>query len=322
LGKDARGVPTLISLLADSSSAIRGQAEELLFGIAGDHAPRLCLADGTVAACRRYSEQWKTWWQTNGDVIDWNHLVLEQSWLTEPLVVEMDSNKVWALGPNAHPRWEIRGLHGPMDAQLLPNGRVLVAEYQGRRVTERDRSGNIYWSKEIDGSPVACRRLPNGNTFVATHTTLTEFGPDGRTLYLRYPGEGLFLFYAQRLTNGRIVFIANPGIIREIDTASGNELKTIRLGSEFGGWCGVETLNGGHYLVAFLNSGKVLEVDAAGKTVWECLIPGACHATRLADGSTVVANTTGMRLVTVDRSGRLRQEIRTEGRPWRVHARP
>ena len=154
------------------------------------------------------------------------------------------------------------------------------------------------------------------------HGALTEFGPDGRTLYLRYPGEGLFLFYAQRLTNGRIVFIANPGIIREIDTASGNELKTIRLGSEFGGWCGVETLNGGHYLVAFLNSGKVLEVDAAGKTVWECLIPGACHATRLADGSTVVANTTGMRLVTVDRSGRLRQEIRTEGRPWRVHARP
>jgi hypothetical protein len=29
-----------------------------------------------------------------------------------------------------------------------------------------------------------------------------------------------------------------------------------------------------------------------------------------------------MRLVTVDRTGRIRQEIRTEGRPWRVHGRP
>ena len=43
--------------------------------------------------------------------------------------------------PDGTVRWEMKGLNTPCDVQLLPGGRLLVAEYQAQRVTERDRDG-------------------------------------------------------------------------------------------------------------------------------------------------------------------------------------
>ena len=320
IGKDKSAVPALISLVGEASPTLNGKAEELLFRMAGESAPRICRADGSASARRQYCDAWSEWWRKSADTIDWAATTLEEPQLRFPLVVEMDSNKVWESGPDGRARWEIRGLQGPMDMQLLPNGRVLVAEYQGRIVTERDRDGKIHWSKRLEEGPIACRRLANGNTFIATHGTLMELAPDGHVVYLRYPGDGLFLFSARRLSNGRIVYIANPGIIQEVEAATGKPLKTIRLGNVFGGWCGIEALAGGCYLAAFLSSGKVLELDPAGKTIWEFTMPGACHATRLANGHTLVASTTHMKLVEVDRAGKIIRETHTEGRPWNVHS--
>jgi HEAT repeat protein len=320
IGRDKAGVPTLISLLGETSPALSGKAEELLFRIAGESTPKVCLADGSAAARRNYCEAWSAWWRKSADAIDWQPAALEEPHLRFPLVVEMDSNKVWESGLDGRARWELRGLQGPMDAQLLPNGRILVAEYQGRIVTERDREGKIHWSKRVDESPIACRRLANGNTFIATHTMFMELAPDGQSVYLRYPGDGLFLFGVQRLSNGRIVYIANPGIIQEVEAATGKPLKTIHLGNVSGGWSGIEAVPGGCYLAAFLSSGKVLELDPAGKAIWEFTMPGACHATRLANGHTLVASTTRMKLVEVDRAGKIVRETRTEGRPWNVHS--
>src|SRR5262249_48477492 len=166
---------------------------------------------------------------------------------------------VWEMGPDGRARWKLFNLQGPMDAQVLSNGHVLIAEYQGRVVTERDLNGRIHWSKTVEGNPIGCRRLPNGNTFVATHTSMMEISRDGKEVYLHYPGEGVFILCAERLQDRRIVCLADPGILLELDAATGKPIKTLRLGSEFGGWCGVAALPGGRYLAAFLDSSKAIE---------------------------------------------------------------
>jgi hypothetical protein len=68
------------------------------------------------------------------------------------------------------------------------------------------------------------------------------------------------------------------------------------------------------------SQGKVLEVDSQGKSVWDYSVPGACYATRLANGNTlVVSNSTG--LYEVDRHGKVLAEKPMKTSLWRVHRR-
>ena len=57
---------------------------------------------------------------------------------------------------------------------MLGATRVLVAEYQGGRVTERDTKGDVKWEYACGGNPFAVQRLPNGNTFIAMQGRLIE----------------------------------------------------------------------------------------------------------------------------------------------------
>src|SRR5439155_12957671 len=95
------------------------------------------------------------------------------------LLVLLDEGRVLELGPNNQPRWTINNLSFPLDAQLVGEDHVLIAEYYGNRVTERDLKGKIVWEKDVIGAQVA-QRLPNGNTFVAADKILYEFDKDGK----------------------------------------------------------------------------------------------------------------------------------------------
>jgi hypothetical protein len=319
-GGDPSAVPALIALLADGPILLTYKAEEILFQIAGDQAPSATAGDASAAARQKHRDAWAAWWRDRSPTLNLSRLTEGPRHLGLTVVAEMDSNKVWEFGPDGKARWKLERLLGPMDAQVLPNGRVLIAEYQGQRITERDLQGNIHWTKRVNGSPIACQRLANGNTFVATHNSLFEVTPDGKEVNQRSPGSGLFVFGAQKLSSGHIACIANPGILLELDNA-GKTVRTIRLGNNQGGWCGVEVLPGGRFLVALLNASKVLEIDAAGKTLWQCSVPGASHAIRLPNGHTLVASMTNRRVVEVDREGKTIKEMTTDGRPWRVHRR-
>jgi HEAT repeat protein len=315
-GRERTAVPVLIALLGESRPGVTWRAEELLYRIAGEHAPA-----GEGEDRKKLVTAWQTWWRDQGRQIDLGRAEQTDHHLGLTLLSEMDSNKVWESGPDGKPRWKLDRLQGPMDAQVLPGGRVLVAEYQGQRVTERDLGGKVLWSKRLPSNPITCQRLANGNTFIATHHNLLEVTRDGREIFNRPPGPGLFLFGAQKLPNGHVICIANPGVIEELDPSTGKVLKSIRLGRNFGGWCGMEVLPGGRFLVALFGAGKVLELDGTGRTLWECNVAGACHATRLPNGHTLVASMANQRLVEVDRNGKPVRETSTDGRPWRVHYR-
>jgi hypothetical protein len=319
-GRDRSAVPTLVALLTDAPLAESWKAEELLYQVAGDQAPSATAGTGGPLDRQKYRDAWAAWWRDHAPSVDLGRVVEGPRYLGLTLLAEMDSNKVWEYGPDGKARWKLDGLLGPMDAQVLPSGRVLIAEYQGQRVTERDLQGNILWTKRINGSPIACQRLADGNTFIATHNSILEVTREGKEVFQRNPGSGLFLFGAQKLANGHVACIANPGILLELD-AQGKTIRTIRLGNNVGGWCGVQALPGARFLVSLLNAGKVLELDAAGKTLWECSVAGASHATRLPNGHTLITSMTNRRVVEVDREGKTVSEMATTGRPWRVHRR-
>jgi hypothetical protein len=108
------------------------------------------------------------------------------------------------------------------------------------------------------------------------------------------------------------------GTILELDPQSGKELKTINLGAN-GGWCGVEALPTGRYLIATMNNNQVREIDADGKTHWQATFPGVFRATRLPNGHTIVASMNTKKVAELDRTGQVRWEKTCEGRPWSVH---
>jgi hypothetical protein len=321
VGRDRTAVPTLVSLLGEAAEPVARQAEEFLFRIAGADGPPVSLGAAGPAERQRCREAWAAWWGEHGGRVDLAHLAETPRHLGLTLVVEVDHNQVWEYGPDGRTRWKLEGLQVPMDAQVLPGGRVLVAEYQGKRVTERDLRNTILWEQRLPNNPVACQRLPNGNTFIATHGSLFEVTRSGKEVYSHACGPGSLIVSAQKLANGRIVCVDTGGTLRLIDATTGREVQRLTQLRDLSGWCGVEALPGRRYLVAQPVGGKVLELDAAGKVLWECAVPGLAYATRRPNGHTVVATNSLRKVIEVDRAGKTVAEVVTTGRPFRVHVR-
>ena len=314
-GREKSAVAALIDLLPDAPPEMRWQVEDLLTRLAGDRAPQLAGGD-SPAERRKWRDAWVAWWANNGVAVDLAKLSARPPFLNLTLVPEMHANKVWEFGPDGKLRWELaKDLQCPIDAQVLPGGRVLVAELNGGRVTERDRSGKILWRHNVQ-TPIACERLPNGNTFISTNYVATVVTPAGKEVFTYRAEPGFFIHSIHRMRNGHLACISMGGVVREVD-GKGKVVRNIPL-NEGGGWSGIEGLPGKRYLA--VGSGKVREVDATGKVLWKLDLPGACYATRLPNGHTlIVNNSTG--LVEVDRAGKTVWERRISTNLWRAHRR-
>ena len=242
------------------------------------------------------------------------------------LGVEYNTGRVWECDIDGSIRWEIRDLDGPMDAQVLPNDRVLIAEADAHRVTERDFKGKVLWEQKIDGEPNGCQRLANGNTFVFTYdhavtsnsSRAMELRPDGSTIYSIQLGPGTVGSNAVRKShNGHIIYALNK-TIGEVDTARAH-VRWISLPAEESGYVDVQELPGDRFLVTHMGRGCVLEVDGVGKVLWQADVPGACRATRLPNGHTLVS--ANHRVVELRLDGGKVWEKETSGYPRRVYRR-
>src|SRR5262249_25148867 len=79
------------------------------------------------------------------------------------LLAQMDptgtTGRVMEVGTDKGVKWEIDGLRYPVDAEVTGPNRVLIAEYLGRRVSERDFKGKVIWERPVD-LPIALHRPP------------------------------------------------------------------------------------------------------------------------------------------------------------------
>jgi HEAT repeat protein len=323
---DREAVPRLIALLGELPQASLWRAEEVLYRLAGEGAPVDAWASETPAARQKAVLAWEDWWQKSAAGVDLGRLSEQEAYLGMVSVAEYDSalgrpgGRVWEGGRDGRQRWQLTGLIGAMDAQVLPNGRVLVAENSAFRVTERDLQGKVRWEYRLQGNPISCQRLPNGNTFIALYNQVLEVTPDQKVVYRHMPGPQFYIFSAHKTRNGRIVAMTAMGQVLELDAMTGKQLHAFNGGAN-GNWCGIESLSNGNFLIATLSNNQVREVTREGKIVWSANYAGVFRATRLPNGNTLVASMTTRKIAELDRSGTPRWERTCEGRPWSVHYR-
>jgi hypothetical protein len=320
--QDRQAVPALIALLTDGPAALAWQAEDLLCRLLGDRPPPAALDSGSAEARRKCRDAWHAWWREHQERLDLAQLHQPQRLLGLNIICDCDVGgprlgRVWECGTDGKVRWQIEGVSNPADVQLLPNGRLLVAECQGFVVTERDRQGEVHWKHSVKGYPVSCQRLPNGNTFIATYTELLEVTRDGQVVYSHPRPNSIYC--AQKLRNGNILSINSHGLVVEIET-SGKEVRSVPVGGTTG-WAGLEVLPNGHYLIALYSANRVVEIDPSGKEMWRCTVTTPAWATRLRNGHTLVASPDARSLFEFDRNGERVWEQSTPGRPFRVRRR-
>jgi HEAT repeat protein len=315
-------VPVLLALLSEAPVPLACRAEQLLCAAAAGRGPDAGSVAGDGEARRKCRAGWETWWREHGAGVDLGRLRHEETLRGLTAICEYDggegTGRVWEYGADGNKRWELPGLPGPNDVQVLPGGGVLVAERNGHRVTEYDPAGRVLWRHPVSGSPITCQRLPGGSTLVATFHDLYEVSRDHQKVHSHKPrGE---LRHARRLANGHVVYITSQAEVVELDSAW-KEVRAIRPSAHAEGaayWASVEALPNGRFLLALGGAGRVIEIDGNGKVKWECEVPSAVFATRLSNGRTLVCSFEGRCLIEVDRTGKEIARQVLQGRPFAV----
>lgn len=317
-------VPALIELIGNAPATYSWQAEAQLCQVAGEHAPNVSVGTASVEERKKANAAWNEWWEKNRNSIDLAKIELENRPLGLTLTVIYDSpertGRIWEAGRDRKPRWMIKNIQSPIYASIVPGNRVLIAEYSGRRITERDFTGKILWEYDIPSKryPVSCQRLANGNTFIATQYEVMEVDRQKNQVYSRRPGNTIVSF-AQKCRNGQTVVIATNGTFMLLDD-QGNQLKSIRIGN-LSGKVTVEALPQGRFLIPFPNGGKVVEIDSDGNVVVEYPVQGVNAASKLPNGNILVCRQQAMTVAEITRAGKFVWEERLEGRPYWAHRR-
>ncbi len=314
LAKDRDSIPVLVDLLAKLPGYQACQAEDILLRLADEEAPAVGVGSSGVShqKCR---EAWAAWWQTRGQTIDLTKLDEKAPLRGYTLVVLLEKGSVIELDAHNQPRLQMDGLKFPLDAQMLPGDRVLVAENKGDRVTERNRKGEVVWEKKVP-SPLVAQRLRNGHTFMALQLNLQnpqgpqllEVDREGKELFSFTFPRGEMVMKAAKLSNGDIACVTSQHRFVRLD-AWGKELKTFQqvLVSTIGGR--IDVLPDGNLVVPEKDNDRIVEYDAAGNVVWQISFPKPVAAVRLPNGNTLVTSFEPLpgrpsRAVEVDRSGK------------------
>jgi hypothetical protein len=320
---DPKAVPVLMALLTDAPLSLACRSEYLLRLLADGRGPAESLDKDEAVSRRRCRDAWETWWRKHGEGVDWTRLKREQPSIGLTIVCEYDGKeaggRICEWGQGGEPCWALSGLDGPNDVQLLPGGRVLVAERHTNRVTERDRHGKILWEHRAAGVAIGCQRLPNGNTLIVTYRELYEVAPDQSKVFRHR--DRMEFRHARRLPNGHMLYLRSNGWLVEMDGACQREIRVIRPAEYADGakyWASVEPLLNGRYLLALAGSNRVVEIDAAGTIHWECTVATPTSATRLRNGHTLIASFDDRCVIEVDRAGKEVSKQTLGGRPFVV----
>lgn len=316
--KEKEAVPVLINLLGELAPEQAADAEDYLRRLPGTKAPDVPLGSDE-AGRKKCKDAWLTWWKLNDAKIELaalpRHSLLNR-YSGYTLLVMSDNNQIVELDRQGKERWHLQGLQYPVDAQVLPGNRVLVAESNGRRVSERNLKGEILWQKEINW-PTGCQRLANGNTFITTRNQLVEVDRTGRDVFT-YNHPNADIMAAHKLSHGQIVVLTQSGTCLRLDS-SGKEIKNFRVNQVSSN--SMDVLPSGNVLIPQMWMNKVLEMDPDGKTVWEVNVQQPQAVCRLPTGNILVSIQWPAKVVELDRTGKIVWEHNSANRVYRIRRR-
>jgi hypothetical protein len=311
--RDKAAVPKLIALLGELPQSLGWRAEEVLVRLAGGQNPNASLG-ADAAARERCRAAWQAWWDRNGAGVDLARLDGAPRQLGYTLVVLIDAQamgapglpgRVFELNAQHEVLWKIDGLQYPIDAKVVGADRVLIAEYHSHRVSERDFSGKVIWSRNVL-MPVSVQRLPDGHTFIASRNMLMELDaaqPDGNLKQVwSHPRAQQDLIAAYKTRGGEIALLTNGGQCVRLDAARkevGSFPVNFQRGFMF--FPGIEVLPSGRLLLT--QAGGVREYDPDGKPGWQASARQPTSAQRLPNGNTLVSELSGKQVLEMDRNG-------------------
>jgi HEAT repeat protein len=315
--REREAVPVLIDLLAVLPAAQLGEIEDALQQLAGDSAPSVSAGEKAEER-KKYRDGWAAWWKANGDRIDLGRLS-NPPLLGYTLISDYQGNRIFEIGRDGKERWAIATVGGPVDAVVLPGQHILIAEYSANRVTERDFKGNILWQKAVE-LPVNAQRLPNGNTFIATHRgSVLEVDRTGKEIYAinHIPGN---VQAGYRTPRGLIFCTTQNGQCLLLD-AAGKQLKSFASGHDNTRAGALVLLPGGRLLVAQHDAGKVVEFDGAGNRMRQWDAPAVVTATPLPNGHLLVTSDREACVRELDGAGKVVWQHKGDGNGWFYRAR-
>jgi HEAT repeat protein len=316
---DREAVPALIALLDLLPRNLLDPVENLLYAAARADAPPLAM--GSDAASRRkFRDAWADWWNKNSAAVDLVR-AREPRYLDHTTVVLLERGRMIELDSDDRPVWVINDLGYPLDLQVLPGERVLVADYHGGRVVERHHDGTILWEKNVSG-PLVAQRLPNGNTFIASAWQLIEVDRAGTVVFSYARPEGEEFMRAAKLSDGDIACVVrqlprNRFFVR-LDSA-GREKRRFPVSVHTSGGR-IDVRPDGRVLVPEMLENRVVEHDAVGRPLRVFSVDQPIAAVRLTNGNTLVTSMDEPRAVELDPAGKEVWQYRSDtkvNRAWR-----
>jgi hypothetical protein len=311
---DKEAVPALIDLLADAPGDQWWRAEEILVGLEGAKVPPPAAGDD-LAARQKCRDAWRAWYTDHGARARLSPRPVPPPLLGFTTIAALSlppdrtKSRVFDVDRQGKVRWQFE-CHYPVDVRVLPGSRVLVSEFEAKRITERDFKGNILWQKTALPGPMNIQRLPNGNTFVVCRMHLMEFDVVGKTVFDRPFDE---LLAGSKLPDGRIVYLTPNGKCVHLD-AAGKEVKRFESGQTREQGCVLDLTPRGSLLVSMSFKNAAAEFDLEGNKLWHAEGADlAGIATEVRNGHKIVALTYQSMVVELNRAGKVVWQYQTPG---------
>ncbi|HEV3237187.1 MAG TPA: HEAT repeat domain-containing protein [Gemmataceae bacterium] len=320
--RDKEAIPALIGQMGDGPYDQGVLAEEFLRTLAGETAPASTL-ENTADSRKKVKDAWNDWFKVRGPSLVLGKPSSNTHYLGYTLLVCIDPNtnmgSLVELGAGNKKRWQIDGLNYPWGAQVLPGNRVLIAEHNLNRVTERDLKGTVLWEHRCNNQPVSLQRLPNGNTFIATRGQLMEVDKSGKEVFTYNWPNGTIL-EAKKQKNGNYAFVTQNAEYIRIDKA-GKQLKNSSVAQLQWYGCQIDILPNDHVIYPQYSANKVTEYDGDGKIVWEATVQWPTSAFRLPNGNTLVACQQQQKVFEINKAGKVVSEYKDTLHPMRAQRR-
>ena len=272
--QDRDVVPAMIDLLGEMTPNELWPIEEGLLRLAGGKAPKAGL--GNDAASRKICrDEWAKWYADNEKTIDIAKLHQENIFLGYTLIVQQNNRigagkgntgEIYEIDNKKNVRWKFEINTYPVDAHMIGSNRVMVAEWQGNRVTERDLKGEIKWEYPCGNSPFAVQRLPNGNTFIAMQGRMIEVDRNKIEVWsIQRPNQDLQR--AKKLNNGEVVFVTNAGQCIRMEAKTQKIVKQFNINPPQIIFGSMDVLANGNILVSHYQQQRVVEYTQDGAQV-------------------------------------------------------
>lgn len=312
---EKEAIPVLIEQMDQPLSPAFGHVEEVLMQLAGPRSPH--LADDSEAARRRYRQAWQAWWKETAARADLRVLAAPDRAAGGTVVVLLDDNQILDLDSDNKVRWKIDDVQMPLDLQRLPGDRVLLAEYKANRVTERNRKGEVVWQRKVE-EPLVAQRLVNGHTLIANRREVIEIDAAGKQVFSYAPPAGAQIMRACKVPGGDVLLVTQLGVTRfHRISRFGKDLRA--FGVEVGTSGGrLDVLPSGNVLVPEMYNNRICEYDNDGRIVREVVVQQPITAAALPNGHILATSMTEKRAVELNRAGKEVWEYRRDTRVTRA----